>query len=149
MTGPKIVDEFTVHSPGRPLSTGGPAIPRHWFRVKVFETTEGIRAYRRSRRLDGPTDIAGGVIWSSDEIPPNRFLGTLVLAADFLPPAVVIHESFHLAVRAAKAQIGSQRVIISNGDQGVLNEELLAYLTDGIASGLLEHLAEHIAEVTP
>lgn len=146
MTGARVIDEFTVHHPGR---AGRPPLPRHWFRVKLFETTEGIRAYRRSRRLDGPIDIAGGVIWSADEIPRNRFLGTLVLAADFLPPAVVIHESFHLAVRAAKAQIGSQRVVISNGDRGVLNEELLAYLTDGIASVLLEYLAEHIAEVTP
>ncbi|AKJ72354.1 hypothetical protein AU099_gp11 [Gordonia phage GTE8] len=136
-----LLQWFTVHSPHKDFGDGY-VNPQHWFRVNVYETTAHLRVYRakRVRNVEVEKDIGAGVIWTRDELPANGFLGTLVVSADWLNARVLIHESVHLAVRVLKGYNRSQRPTLSNGVVGVANEEMLAYLTDGIAASLISEL---------
>ncbi|ATS93107.1 hypothetical protein SEA_PATIO_25 [Gordonia phage Patio] len=136
-----LLEWFTVHSPRAEFEDGW-VLPQHWFRVNLYETTAHLREYRRRMvaNITGEKNAGAGVIWHRDEIPPNGFLGTLIVTQDWLSDRVLIHESVHLATRALKGHIGSQRPTLSNGVVGVRNEEVLAYLTDGIATALMKEL---------
>ncbi|AVD99770.1 hypothetical protein SEA_FLAPPER_26 [Gordonia phage Flapper] len=136
-----LLQWFTVHSPRKEFGEGF-VMPQHWFRVNIYETNAHLKAYRARnvRHVEVEKDLGAGVIWKHDELPDNGFLGTLIVSADWLNARVIIHESVHLAVRALKGHNGSQRPTLSNGVVGVANEELLAYLTDGIAAALITEL---------
>ncbi|AYD82113.1 hypothetical protein KNU13_gp26 [Gordonia phage Turuncu] len=136
-----LLQWFTVHSPRKEFD-GGFVMPQHWFRVNIYETNAHLKAYRARnvRHVEVEKDLGAGVIWKHDELPANGFLGTLIVSADWLNARVIIHESVHLAVRALKGHTGSQRPMLSNGPVGVANEELVAYLTDGIAASLIKEL---------
>ncbi|AXH49756.1 hypothetical protein KNU02_gp30 [Gordonia phage Pleakley] len=136
---------LTIHHRGQQFDDF--RLPAYWFRVNFYESTEHVKAYRRRRLKDTPEkDLGAAVIWRNDTVPLNGFLGTLIIAQDWLSPRVLIHESVHLAVRATKVEVGADRLVISNGSKGVDNEETLAYLTDGIASALIEHLSEYMED---
>ncbi|UTN91386.1 hypothetical protein SEA_OUTIS_23 [Gordonia phage Outis] len=144
-----LLQWFTVHSPRKEFDDGW-VMPQHWFRVNIYETTEHLRNYRRRMvNVQREKNVGAGVIWHRDEVPPNGFLGTLIVTQDWLSDRVLIHESVHLATRALKGYIGSQRPALSNGEVGVRNEELLAYLTDGIATALITELKPFYSEVEP